>query len=151
MEIKLSISISQSPENIWNYLLQVSTDIEWRTDYSKTEWTTQPPYGIGSKGIHHHKKMGAIPWTIIKWEEGRHMEWIMGESMFKDSIGSYHVEPEKNGSCVTVHSKMVLPIFMRIIMAILGKKVIKADLRRLKTIMEKQEIQQFPNPPMNDA
>ena len=137
MEIKQSISISQSPENIWNYLLQVSTDIEWRTDYSKTEWTSQPPYGMGSTGIHHHKKMGAIPWTIIKWEEGRHMEWIMGESMFKDSTGYYHVEPENEGSRVTICSKMVLPLFMRIIMAFLGKKVVKADLIRLKAIMEK--------------
>ena len=137
MEIKQSVSISQSPETIWNFLLLVSTDIQWRTDYSKTEWTSQAPYGIGSTGIHHHKKMGAFPWTIIKWEEGRHMEWLIGESLFKDSIGSYHVEPENNGSRVTVHSNMVLPIFMRIIMAILGRKVVKADLKRLKAIMEK--------------
>jgi len=58
MEIKESISISQSPEIIWNYLLKVTTDVEWRTDLSKTEWTSKPPYGIGSKGIHLHKKMG---------------------------------------------------------------------------------------------
>ena len=137
MEIKQSVSISQSPETIWNFLLLVTTDIQWRTDYSKTEWTSQAPYGIGSTGIHHHKKMGAIPWTIIKWEEGRHMEWLIGESLFKDSIGSYHVEPENNGSCVTVHSIMVLPVLMRIIMAIFGRKVVKADLKRLKAIMEK--------------
>ena len=91
MNIKQSISISQSPETIWNYLLLVSTDVEWRTDYSITEWTSQAPYGIGSTGVHHHKKMGAIPWTITKWEEGRHMEWRMGESMFKDSLGYYHI------------------------------------------------------------
>lgn len=137
MEIKQSVSISQSPETIWNYLLLVSTDVEWRTDYSKTEWTSQAPYGIGSTGVHNHKKMGAIPWTIVKWEEGRHMEWIMGESMFKDSLGYYHIEPENGGSRVTVCSKMVLPLFMRIIMALLGKKVVKADLKRLKAIMEK--------------
>jgi|LGVF01.2.fsa_nt_gb hypothetical protein len=139
MEIKESISISQSPEIIWNYLLKVTTDVEWRTDLSKTEWTSKPPYGIGSKGIHLHKKMGAFPWTIIKWEDGSHMEWVIGESKFADSIGSYHVESENGGSRVTIHSKMVLPFFMRIIMAILGRNVVKADLLRLKTIMEKKD------------
>lgn len=137
MEIKQSIYISQSPETIWNYLLLVTTDIQWRIDYSKTEWTSQPPYGIGSTGIHHHKKLGAIPWTIIKWEEGKHMEWLIGDSMFKGSIGSYHLEPENSGSRVTVYSKMVLPFVMRIIMAFLGRKVVRADLKRLKALMEK--------------
>ena len=141
MEINESISISQSPEKIWNYLLLVTTDVEWRNDYSKTEWTSKPPYGIGSTGIHYHKNIGAIPWTIIKWEDGSHMEWVIGESKFTDSIGSYHVEPENGGSRVTVHSKMVLPFFMRIIMALLGRKVVKADLLRLKAIMENKDNQ----------
>lgn len=136
MEIKESISISQPPEKIWNYLFLVTTDVEWRTDYSKTEWTSEPPYGLGSTGVHYHKKMGAIPWSIIKWEEGRHMEWVIGESKFTGSIGSYHIEPENGGSIVTIRSKMVLPLIMRIIMAIVGRKVVKADLLRLKTIME---------------
>ena len=136
MEICESVFISQSSEKIWDFLLLVSTDVQWRVDYAKTEWTSQPPYCIGSTGIHHHKKMGAIPWTIIKWEEGRHMEWVIGESMFKDSIGSYHVEPENDGSLVTIHSKMVLPFIMRFIMALLGRKVVKADLQRLKALME---------------
>jgi len=136
MEICESVFISQSSEKIWDFLLLVSTDVQWRVDYTKTEWTSQPPYCIGSTGIHHHKKMGAIPWTIIKWEEGRHMEWVIGESIFKDSIGSYHVEPENDGSLVTIYSKMVLPFIMRFIMALMGRKVVKADLQRLKALME---------------
>lgn len=141
MEIKESISISQSPEKIWKYLFLVTTAVEWRIDYSKTEWTSKPPYGIGSTGIHYHKKMGAFPWTIIKWEDGSHMEWVIGESKFTDSIGSYHVEPENGGSRITVQSKMVLPLFMHIIMALLGRKVVKSDLLRLKAIMEKKDNQ----------
>jgi len=136
MEIIESILLAQTPEKIWEYMMLVSTDVEWRTDYSKTEWTSKPPYGIGSTGVHHHKKMGAIPWKIIKWEEGKHMEWLIGDSRFAGSIGSYHVEAENGGSRVTVHSKMVVPFLMRAIMALLGRKVVKADLRRLKAIME---------------
>ena len=117
-------------------MLKVTTDVEWRTDYSEAKLTSKPPFGIGSTGVHIHKKMGPFPWTITKWEEGKHMEWIIGESKFPGSIGSYHIEPENGGSRVTVHSRMVLPFFMRIIMAIYSSKVLRADLIRLKAIME---------------
>ena len=138
MEIKESIFIAKPPEDIWDYMLKVSTDVEWRTDYSRTEWTSKPPFGVGSTGIHHHKQMGAFPWKIIKWEDGRHMEWIIGESKFTGSTGSYHIEPENGGCRVTVQSKMLMPVLMQIIMAIMGRKVVKADLVRLKIIMERK-------------
>ena len=140
MEIIESISISQSPEKIWDFWVPVTTDVQWRDGITKAEWTSQPPYGIGSTGIHYHKDFGAMPWTIIGWEDGRHTEWVHRESRIKGSIASYHVEPENGGSHVTLHAKMVGPIFMRIIMIFMGGKMIKgvkADLQKLKSLMEK--------------
>jgi len=142
MEINESISISQSPEKIWGFLVLVTTDVQWRDGITKAELTSQPPYGIGSTGVHYHKNLGAFPWTIIKWEDGRHMEWVHRESKLKGTIAFYHVEPENGGSCVTLYTKMVLPFLMRIIMVFMRGKIIKgikADLNKLKTIMEKQD------------
>ena len=142
MEINESISISQSPQKIWKFWVPVTTDAQWRDGVTKADWTTQSPYGVGSKGIHYHKDLGVLPWTIIKWEEGRHVEWVFGESKMKGVIGSYHVEPENGGSRVTLNTKMVLPFFMRIVMIFIGGKMIKgvkADLQKLKSIMEKQD------------
>ena len=140
MEINESISISKSPDEIWNFWIPVSTDVQWRDGITKAELTSQPPYGVGSTGIHYHKDLGPMPWTIIKWENGRHMEWVHKESRIKGSIASYHVEPENGGSRVTVHAKMVGPLFMRIIIVFIGgkmKKGVKADLQKLKVLMEK--------------
>ena len=143
MEIRESISISQSPEKIWNFWVPVSTDVQWRSGITKAELTSQLPYGIGSTGIHYHKDLGPMPWTIIKWEDGRHMEWIFGECKLKGFMGFYHVESENDGSRVSMQqTKMELPFFMRIIMAFtrgIIKKSMKGDLQRLKTIMEKQD------------
>ena len=80
-----------------------------------------------------------MPWTIIKWEEGRHMEWVFEDSMMKGAIGFYHVEPENDGSRVSMQSTMALPFFMRIIMVFMVGKIrksMKGDLQKLKTIME---------------
>jgi len=142
MEIHDSISISQSPEKIWNFWALVTTDVQWRDGITKAELTSQPPYGVGSTGIHFHKDLGPMPWTIIKWEDGRHMEWVFEDSRMKGAIGFYRVEPENDGSRVTMQSKMALTFFMRIIMVIMRgiiKKSIKGDLHKLKAIMEKQE------------
>jgi uncharacterized membrane protein len=144
MEIKESISILQSPKKIWDFWMPVTTDVKWRDGITKAEWTSQPPYGIGSTGTHYLKDFGAIPWTIIKWDDGRHVEWVFGECKMKGSIGSYHVEPDNGGSRVTIHSKYKLPFLMRILMVFMGgkmKEVVKADLQKLKAIMERQDNQ----------
>jgi len=139
MEIKESISISQIPEKIWAFWIQVTTDVQWRDGMTKAEFTSQPPYGIGTTGTHYHKDFGALPWTIIRWEDGRHMEWIFGESKMKDCIGSYHVEAESGGSRVSLSAKLVGPLIMRIIMALMKGRItrgVKGDLQKLKQIME---------------
>jgi hypothetical protein len=140
METTVSVSISQNPEKIWNFWLPVTTDVQWRDGIIKAEWTSQPPYGIGSTGAHIHKDFGEMPWTIIKWEEYRHMEWIHRDSKIKGSIASYHVEPENGGSRVTIYAKMAGPFIMRIIMLFMRGRMIKglkAELMKLKEIMEK--------------
>jgi hypothetical protein len=140
MEIKESVSISQSPEKIWGFWMQVTTDVQWRDGMTKAEFTSQPPYGIGTTGTHFHKNFGALPWTIIRWEDGRHMEWVFGESKMKDCIGSYHVEPDSGGSRVTLHAKLVGPLLMRIILFFMRGRItrgVKGDLQKLKEIMEK--------------
>jgi len=145
MEIHKSISISQSPDKIWNFWLLVTTDVQWRGGITKAELTSQPPSGVGSTGMHYHKKLGPMPWTIIKWEDGRHMEWIFGECKIKGFIGFYHVEKETDGSYVTMQQTLpALPFFMRIIMVFtrgIIKKSMKDDLQRLKAIMEEKENQ----------
>ncbi len=144
MKFSESISILISPDKIWKYWLQVCTDIQWREGFTKAEWTSKAPYGIGSTGTHYHKDLGPMPWTILRWEEGQYFEFVHNrESKLKGSIASYHVEPENGGSCVTLRARFLLPFFMRIFIFFMAgkiKKSLKADLKRLKDIMEEQNI-----------
>ena len=140
MIISESISISASHEKIWDFWLPVTTDARWRNGITKAEMTSEPPSGVGSTGVHYHKDLGPMPWTIIKWEEGKHMEWIFGECRLKGFLGSYHVEPENDGSRVTMEqTKTDLSFFMRIMMFLtrgIVRKSMKGDLQKLKEIME---------------
>ena len=140
MEFFESISISQSPEKIWNFWMPVTTDVQWRDGITKAEWTSQPPYGIGSTGVHHTKDLGAMTWKIIKWEDGRYFEFVHIEGRLKGSIASYHVEPENGGSIVSIRAKMKGSFIMRLMMVLIKNKIkngLKADLQMLKDLLEK--------------
>ncbi|MEA3478449.1 MAG: SRPBCC family protein [Bacteroidota bacterium] len=140
MIISESISISQNPDKIWDFWLPVTTDVLWRDGVIKAELSSQPPSGVGSTGVHYIKALGPMPWTIIKWEDGRHMEWIFGECRLKGFKGFYHVEPENKGSRVTMQqTQPALPLFMRILMGFMRgiiRKGMKGDLQSLKAVME---------------
>lgn len=139
MKISESISIAQSPDRIWTFWLPVSTDAQWRDGIVKAEWTSQPPYGIGSSGAHYSKDGGVMSWKVIRWEEGRYFEFIHTEGRLKGSVASYHVEPEKQGSLVSLHADMTGPFIIRIILNIMKayfRKSIRTDLKRLKDLME---------------
>ena len=140
MVLNESISILQKPEKIWEFWLLVSTDIQWREGFIKAEWTSRPPHGVGSTGVHTHKDLGAMPWTILKWEEGSYFEFIHDrESKLKGSVASYRVQPENEGSRVSLHARIVGPFFMRIISIFMRAKMIQGlqgDLQKLKKIME---------------
>jgi len=140
MEIHESILISQSPEKIWDFWLPVSTDAQWRDGITKAEWTSLPPYGIGSTGVHYGKDTGAMTWEITRWEDGCYFEFIHEKGRLKGSIASYRIEPENGSSRVSIHIKMTGPFMMKIMVILMKDKIrvgLKGDLQRLKDIMEK--------------
>ena len=122
--------------------MDVTNDVQWRNGIIKAEWTSQPPYGIGSTGEHTHKDMGALNWEITKIEEGSSFEFIHTAGGLKGSIAIFQVEPENNGSRVNVQMRMSGPFIMRFMMFFMGsmmRKGVRGDLQKLKELMEKQD------------
>ena len=140
MVINESILISRNLESIWSYWMDVTNDVQWRNGITKAEWTSQPPYGIGSTGEHIHKDMGAINWEISRFEDGSSFEFIHTAGGLKGSIAIFQVEPENNGSRVNIQMRMSGPFIMRFMMFFMGstmRKGVRGDLQKLKELMEK--------------
>ena len=141
MIINESISISRKPESIWSYWIDVSNDVQWRNGMTKAEWTSQPPYGIGSTGEHTHEKMGVMNWEITRFEDGRSFEFIHTAGGLKGSIALFQVELENDSSRVKVQMRMSGPFIMRFMMFFMGsmmRKGVRGDLQMLKELMEKK-------------
>ena len=142
MLINESILISQKPESIWTYWMDVTNDVHWRDGIIKAVWTSQPPYGISSTGEHTHEKMGILYWEVTKFEDGRSFEFIHTAGGLKGSIAIFQVEPEGNGSRVKVQMKMTGPFLMRFMMLFMAgmmRKGVRGDLQKLKRLLEKQD------------
>jgi hypothetical protein len=142
MIINESISIARKPESIWSYLLDVSNDVHWRNGMTKAEWTSQPPYGPGSKGEHTHKEIGIMNWEVTRIEDGSSFEFIHTSGGLKGSIANFQVEPESKGSRVNVQMRMSGPIIMRLMIFFMGstmRKSVRGDLQKLKELMEKPD------------
>ena len=140
MIINESISISQNPDQIWRFWIDVTNDVQWRDGITQAEWTSPQPYGIGSTGRHTHKDMGAMDWEITKFEDGNSFEFVHIAGALNGSIAIFQVEPGTNGSRVKVQMRMSGPIFMRFMMFFMGRimrKSVRCDLQKLKALMEK--------------
>lgn len=141
MIINESLAISQNPETIWNFWLDVTNDVQWRNGIIKAEWTSQPPYGVGSTGAHMHKKMGVMNWEVTRYEERSSFEFIHTAGGLKGSIAIFQVTPENNGSRIQVQMRISGPFFMRCMIFFMGsmmRKALQADLLKLKELLETQ-------------
>lgn len=139
MVINESISISRKPETIWSYWLDVSNDVNWRNGMTKAEWTSQPPYGIGSTGEHTHTDIGYMKWEITQFDDGRSFEFTHTAGRLKGSTAFFEVESENSGSRVNVQMKVSGSFIMRFMMHFMAgimRKGVQGDLNKLKEHLE---------------
>jgi len=140
MVLEESLSIAQKPELIWSYLMDVRNDVYWRNGITRAEWTSPPPYGVGSTGEHIHENMGALKWEVTSFEDGSSFEFIHAAGGLKGSIAFFQVTPENDGSRLQVRMKITGPFIMRFMMIFMGnmmRKGVQGDIQKLKELMEK--------------
>lgn len=141
MLISESLLISNKPEFVWQYWMDVTNDVHWRNGIIKAVWTSHPPHGIGSTGEHTDKNMGVLYWEVTRFEDGKSFEFTHTSGGLKGSVGFFHVEPDKEGSLVKVKMRISGPFVMRIMLLFMGsmiRKNVRGDLEKLRELLEKQ-------------
>jgi len=138
-DIESSIRIARTPEDIWNFFSVISTDAQWRTGVIEAKWTSEPPHGVGSTGLHIIEGVGDYPWKVTEFEEPRVMAWEVTGGRLNGNQGAYRIEPEGDGSRVTIETSFKRGIiwwFMGLLLKGMLKRGNVTDLEKLKTIME---------------
>lgn len=138
-DIESSIWIARPSEDIWKYIYDVSNDTQWREGVNSAKWISDPPYGVGSTGLHIIEGIGDWPWTAIAIEEPHIMAWEVTGGRFEGSHGAYRIEPEGNGSRFTLETQMKRNVVISLLMLILKGRIERQnaiDLEKLKIILE---------------
>jgi len=138
-DIESSIWIARPPEDIWNYLVDVSNDAHWRDGVTDARWDSGPPHGVGSTGVHVGEGTDAMTWRIAEWEEPRIMSWDVTGGRFEGGHAGYRLAPEDEGSRMTLHVRVKPSALMRILMLFMKprfRRQLAADLEKLKANME---------------
>ncbi len=76
-DVECSLWIERPPEEIWDYLADVSNEPQWRDIMIEASWISDPPYGIGSTGLNVVKGVGDWPWKVTEWEDCRRVSWLV--------------------------------------------------------------------------
>jgi len=138
-DIESSIWIARAPKDIWNFLSVISTDTQWRTGVTDAKWISEPPYGVGSTGLHIIEGIGDWPWKVSEFEEPQIMAWEVTGGRFEGSHGAYRIAPDGDGSRFTIETRFKKGIIMWFL-GLLLKGMIKrgnaTDLEKLKAILE---------------
>ena len=138
-DVECSRWIERRPDEIWDYLADVSNEPQWRDIMIEAHWVSDPPYRIGSTGLHVVKGVGDWPWKVTEWDEHRSVSWIVTDGRFEGSHAGYRVLPENAGSLVTLHAHFKRSTFMRFVVPIVKlrmRRQFAAELSKLKAIME---------------
>jgi hypothetical protein len=138
-DVECSLWIERPPEEIWDYLADVSNEPQWRDIMIEARWISDAPYGIGSTGLHVVKGVGDWPWEITEWDELRNVSWVVTGGRFEGSHAGYRITPKKAGSLVTLHAHFKSSTFMRFVMPIVKLRMrhqFTAELTQLKAILE---------------
>jgi len=138
-DVETSIWIARPPEFIWNYLVDVSNETQWRAGVNAAQWISDPPYGINSTGLHAVEGREDWPWKITEWEELHIASWDYTGGIFEGGGAGYRVKPEDAGSRVTIHFRMRPSVLTKILLLLMKRRIrrqLAGDLEKLKAIME---------------
>ena len=138
-DIESSIWIGRPPQDIWDYIVDVSNDAHWRDGVNSAKWISDPPHGVGSTGLHIIEGIGDYPWKATAFEAPHILAWEVTGGRFEGGHGAYRIEPEGDGSRFTIETRVKRSVIMSLLMLILKgrlKRQNAIDLEKLKTILE---------------
>ena len=138
-DVESSIWIARPPEDIWEYISDVSNDAQWREGVLSGKWISDPPHGVGSTGLDIVEGIGDWPWKVTELEKPHIASWVITGGRLEGAHAGYRIVPEDGGSRMTFYMCVKLSALMRIFMLIMKRRIRRqfdGDVERLKAIME---------------
>ena len=141
MDLSATIVIDRPAEEVFEYVMAVAHDAEWRTGVVEAGFTSDSPLGVGTTGFDRVEANGremTATWTVSEFQPGVLARWTLDSGPIRGT-GGYICEPEDDKTMFTLEAlvkptgayRLMGPIFGRI-----GRRQNQADVQKLKSILE---------------
>ena len=137
MELNGVTIINRPVETVYNYVMDVTNDPNWRTGPEESGWRRGEPFSAGAVG---YSRAGdkEIEWRIEAIVPGESVDWELLSGPIRGH-GGYRFEAVEGGTRFTLVSdvyptglfKLVGPLF-----SWMGKRQNQGDVERLRDILE---------------
>ncbi len=141
MNLTETIVINRPTAEVFDYVVEIPHDAQWRTGVVEAAYTSDEPIGVGTTGFDRISANGremVATWTVFEYKPGILARWTLDSGPIRGS-GGYICEQSGDGTRFTLeaHAKpagwyrVLWPIF-----GMIGRRQNHADVQKLKAILE---------------
>jgi len=139
MDMSATTTIRRSPEEVFDYVADVSHDVNWRTGIVDSGLRSQEPVGVGCVGYDATARFETV-WRVTRLDPMR-VDWEFIEGPLKGH-GGYRLEPDADGTRFTLVADVRPSGPMRLLGPLFGwmvRRQTRADIETLRRILESEE------------
>jgi uncharacterized membrane protein len=137
MELNGTVFIARPVGEVYQYVMDVSNDKNWRQGVDESGYRSGGSFGVGSIGYTRAGEV-EVEWKVLSSRPGESVEWELLNGPYKGT-GGYRFQPIGNGTQFTLVSDVRPTGFLRLLGPIfgwVGRQRNQEDVERLREILE---------------
>ena len=139
--IKNSVQIDRSPEEVFDYLVDLRNELEWNPDAQSMEKLTDGPIDVGTKFLAKWKQSELIEVECTQYDRPRRWTYSNGGPL--SVVFDVTLTPQGSGSLLAARFDArphgLLKLFFPVLLQML-KRAEKRNMRDIKNALEKAGI-----------
>ena len=111
MDLSATTLINRPTAEVFDYVMKVPHDAQWRSGVVEAAFTSSEPIGVGATGFDRVEANGreaVATWTVAEYESGRYARWTLDSGPIRGS-GGYVCEPDQDGTRFTLEAHVTPP------------------------------------------
>lgn len=142
MDLSATTLIDRPAPEVFDYVMDVPHDAEWRTGVVEAGFTAEPPVGVGTTGFDRVEANGrsmTAEWTVFEHEPGKLARWTLDTGPISGT-GGYVCESVGDATRFTIEAnvrptggyRILGPVFGTI-----GRRQNQTDVETLRRLLER--------------
>jgi hypothetical protein len=136
-----TIFIDRPSAEVFDYVMDVRHDAEWRTGVVEAAYTSDEPHGVGATGFDRIEANGremVQTWTTFEYQPGVLARWTLDSGPIR-GVGGYICDESGQGTSFTLEAHVKPAGWYRLLgplFGIIGRRQNRGDVQKLKAILE---------------